>query len=308
MTQTKERLQRFEGTPVMPKEYQDAFPQVALAPGNLGEPMWNMFLEEAGRYGPRGQETLTNGMSYDAENDVIRGSHPFAVVLMNKLMEEAGASAATQAELEYARAHDALSLKGIYAETGFVFRTETDRDFERNTPIAKNLASQLREREYEGQIEDKVPLVILYKDLKLEDADNEYGLQFAMKDTAKAIEGDILSSPSESRFFSKDIDRKTGLPAKLDKEGNRILWTRESGISRLGSGGSVLSSCVCSLAVSVSRGRVVMACAEGAQKILDEPKGTILSKIEEEHSFLVEEANRKAAEARRAVIEIFERK
>ena len=256
-TQTA-KLPKFEGkllikTPVF-------ISQIGFLEGNFGK----AFLEEyKGRIKADYKNVsalLTpplNFLCYD--EDVVKGSNPFVVVLANQILRQEGLRTATQADLEKAFKINALNSIG-YEDTGLVLRTEEDRDFPRNTPLAKDIGSQLRTKGIEFSSEN--PVMIPLTGLELANADNGYGLTFKLREDAQIYNAPVLGKKSGD-FSSEDIDEITGLPTKLG-EGSRILSTRDSGLSRLFLlGGSCISSEDCRLGIPGGFGRVVVVSAEG---------------------------------------------
>lgn len=181
-------------------------------------------------------------------DNLVIGSNPFAVVLVNEIIREQGLRTATQADLERILKANVLDLRGgygRYADSALILRSEN----EPNSYLAKKLAKQLKEvlgREY------KLPIMINLCDIELEkDKNSNYGLAFRLREDAKPIYAPILSSREKndsilSRFSSEDIDEETGLPKRLD-EGDRKLdnynlvynsidqptWTCRDGLCRL---------------------------------------------------------------------------
>lgn len=101
----------------------------------------------------------------------------------------------------------------------------------------------------------------------MNDKESNYGLAFKLTESANLIYAPILNKPGN--FNSEDIDEKTGLP-KQTKGGNRTLYTRKDGLSRLCLNRYLnLNSGNDSLACSNSVGRVVAVSAEGASQNLD---------------------------------------
>ena len=89
------------------------------------------------------------------------------------------------------------------------------------------------------------------------DSASPYGLAFKLRENAELIEAPILNKPG--RFTSADIDPATGLPRTTGKEGDRTLYTRDSGLLRLYLGGYLgLNSDCDGLASSGGDGQVVV--------------------------------------------------
>jgi len=184
-------------------------------------------------------------------NDVVVGSNPFAVVLVNSIIQEEGLRTATQADLEEISRLEVLSLKEYYEETALVLRTFKD-SYKPNDYLAKHLISQLKARGIK-----ELPIMIPLAGLELiSDKNSHYQLAFNIKEDADIIYAPILNE--EGCFNSENIDKKTGLPKKTGA-GNRHLFAREDGLSVLyRDGGLALGAGDEVLVGSYSGGRVVV--------------------------------------------------
>ncbi|MEK9207277.1 MAG: hypothetical protein AAB922_02265 [Patescibacteria group bacterium] len=288
--ETRARLPTFKGKPF---EIPSFILQIGFMEGDFGR----AFLEE---YYRRVKADYKGNSVLDVlkyENDVVKGSNSFAVVLANQILRQEGLRTATQADLEKALKAGALNLRGTYEDTGLVLMAYADRDNDRNNPLIKDLANQIRAKGI--KFNSKNPVIIPLTGLELQIADkyhNDYGLTFRLREDAEAYNSPILvdggltlrtlgdfaldySSPplrtpplfKNGNFNSEDIDEKTGLPTKLS-DGKRTLYARDEGISRLRlDGGLNLSadgrfldgSGGDDLSVSGGCGRVVVVGAEG---------------------------------------------
>ena len=251
--QTQTKLPAFKGKPLIeiPKEV----PTIGFMEGDFGQAV----LEEyKGRISSDyNNAPALNVLSY--ENGVVKGSNPFAVALVNQIISQDGLRVAKQSDLEKAMRINALQLLGQYEDTGLVLRSEG----EPNSYLAKNLTEQIKARNRKS----KLPVMIPLTSVELaNDSNSPYGLNFKLKEDAEIIYAPILNK--DGRFSSEDIDVETGLPLNLG-EGNRNLYTRNSGLSGLYLGGvSSLGSGDDYLSFSNDGGRVVVVSAEGARKIL----------------------------------------
>jgi hypothetical protein len=191
---------------------------------------------------------------------IIKGSNPFyAIAVQSRL--PFGVRVAKQADLETSMRNSTLDLSGTYEDTGLVLRT----DGTPNSYLAGNLMKQVKERLGKGT---KMPVMIpLYGLEFVKDQDSLHGLAFKLKDDTEINYAPILNKSNDSDFNSEDIDAKTGLPIKVGK-GNRTLWTRDSGLSRLCLGWNLgLYSYNDNLADSFDDGRVVLvSTAEGSSQ------------------------------------------
>ena len=157
--------------------------------------------------------------------NVVIGSNPYSVVLMNKVLKQAGLRAPTPAELEQILRNDTLNLRDIYEDTALVLRTGSTP----NEYLAKNLEKQVKQRGMRFSAE--FPLMIPLAYLELEnDADSPSGLRFRLTENSQLIEAPQLAGSEDYKKFSNTDEN--GLPI-FDSNGNRTNYTRESGLSRL---------------------------------------------------------------------------
>ena len=218
----KTKLPKFKGKPLI--EVPKSIPQIGFLEGNFGK----AFLEE---YNGRvksdyNDNSALNVLEYD--DNVVKGSNPFAVVLANSILRQEGLRTAKQVDLEKAL-KIGWNLRGTYEDTGLVLKSKED-DYVKNTSLAKNLAEQLKKRGIKFSSEN--PIMIPLTEFELEKADNNYGLAFKLRENAEIYEAPVLSR--EGKFGSKDIDEKAGLPKKVYDFGDRTLYVRGSGLSGLG--------------------------------------------------------------------------
>ena len=247
--------QKFNGKPLIevPKEYLT----IGFLEGDFGKEVLNEYKGRAKDYNKH-----LDILSY--KYNIVQGSNPFAVVLMNKVLNEEGLKTASQSDLEKAIKLNALSLNGTYEDTALILRNENNP----NSYLAKHLMKQVKERNKKA----KTPIMITLNQLELvNDTASEYGLAFKLKEDAEIIYAPILND-EVGNFSSEDIDEKTGLPIKLG-EGNRTLYTRDSGLSRLYLFRNLdLNARNDPLADSYSYGRVVVVSGEATEKFSNEYK------------------------------------
>lgn len=253
--ETITRLPLFQGKPLI--KIPEFIPQIGFLEGDFGEAFFDEYRERA--RADYGGSRVLGVLRY--EKGVVRGSNPFAVVLANQILRQEGLKIATQADLEKALKIGALNLQGLCEDTGLVLRTEEDKIHSKNNPLARNLGSQLEARGIE--FSPKNPLMIPLTELELEKtADNIYRLNFKLRKDAELYKAPILAKGG--KFNSKDIDEKTGLPRQMRCPGDRRLYTRSSGLSRLCLDGMLgLYSSSWGLAASSGGGRIVVVSAEG---------------------------------------------
>ena len=190
-------------------------------------------------------------------NGVVQGSNPFAVALTDQMLREQGIRVATMADLERALQTRALNLRNQYEDTGLVLRSVDNP----NEYLAGNLAEQLKAR---GQTVGKNSVVIPLRGLNVVGDDaSDYGLAFQLTDETQIIEAPLLAEKYNGKRF-KRLD-ENGMPI-FDDEGNRVNYTRGSGLSRLGLyGGLVLGSLWGRLDYSNPDGRVVLVSGEATR-------------------------------------------
>ena len=172
-------------------------------------------------------------LGYD--NGVMTGSNPFAVALVNSIVAPLNYRVASQADLEKALSLNALPFQGQYEDSALVLRSRSNP----NEYLAGNLADQVEKRGYNL----KKPLVIPLSGLEVvKDDKSQHGLAFKLTDKSQIIVAPILSSDNGSYIDSSQMDAETGLPTCVfpkSRSGNRQLWTRDSGLSRLYLNGSL---------------------------------------------------------------------
>lgn len=218
----KKTKPRFKGKPLI--EIPETIPQAGFLEGDFGK----AFLEEYnGRVSADYNDNSNlNVLSY--RDNVVKGSNPFAVVLTNQILREENLRTATQADLEKAL-RIGWDLKGTYEDTGLVLRSEEDQDYSRNTSLAEDIAKPIKVAGI--KFSPKKPVMIPLTGLELEKSDNYYGLTFKLKGDTKIYEAPVLNKAGQ--FNSKDINERTGLPKKVSSSGDRTLYARDSGLSRL---------------------------------------------------------------------------
>ena len=287
----KTKLSAFKGKPLI--EIPEFIPRAGFLEGDFGR----TFLEE---YKGRVKADYNKNSNLDVlryDNNVVKGSNPFAVVLANQILSQEGLRTATQADLEKAL-KIGWNLKRAYEDTGLVLRSEKD-DYTKNTPLTKDLAEQVKARGI--KFSPKNPVMIPLIGFELEKADNDYGLAFKLKEDAEVYEASILNK--RGRFNSKDINKKTGLPKKVSSSGDRTLYVRDSGLSGLYlSGGLDLGSYDGDLGGSDDGGRVVAVSGEATMP--EKLKSDLIERINREYKAQLDELSSRKTEAEKSVREI----
>jgi hypothetical protein len=248
-----QQLPKFQGTPLV--EIPEEVPVANFLVDKFGE----AFL---GEYNGRvasdfGNAPVLRVLSYD--NGTVKGSNPFAVVLANKILGQEGIRTATPADLEKILKLKALGLSGTYEDSALVLRNGD----EPNSYLAKDLDKQVKKRL--GKLSAPVVIPLAYLAVR-KDASSPHGVSFDLTEGSELIKAPILVEKYNGKSFSQTD--KYGLPSvKGIGDGNRTLYTRGSGLSRLYLGRSLyLDSNVGSLASSNEYGRVVGVRAAGAPR------------------------------------------
>ena len=230
-------------------------PKIGFLEGDFGREFLAEYNGRASKYGNNsslGELSIQDGL--------VKGSNPFTVVLANEVLAKEKLRTATQADLEKALKLRVLELRENYEDTGLVLRSEENP----NSYLARDLTKQLRAR----NIKFEYPVLLNLTDLSLKvDQDSDYGLAFNLKDEAVPVYVPVLNSLNGSRFNFSDVNEATGLPQQLKKEGERYLFTRNSGLSRLYLDGDLnLDSYNDLFDSSNSGGRIVVVSGLATQK------------------------------------------
>ena len=186
-------------------------------------------------------------------DNVLKGSNPFAFVLLNKILTQKKMRIATPADLERALEKEAINLKGTYGDSGLVLRSDGDP----NQYLAKDLVNQVKQR---GSLQFPLMVPLAGLDLRY-DANSPHKLSFQLTDFAELIYAPQLNKSNHSKKFN-GADEK-GLPV-FEDSGSRTLYSNEdNGVCRLYRNRDlVLVARGRGLAISNSDGRVIV-CAEG---------------------------------------------
>jgi|SRR3989344_1706013 len=207
-------LPKFEGIPMVPEYLYRSFPQANFLGGAFGEAVHQRIVAQ---YGDN-NSFVTQNIFYDKKLNVVRGSKPGYVVAVDEQINHLGLRTATPRDLQDIIEMNTLALSRTYEDAALVLRSVKDP----NTYFAQSLATQIQQRQ-----EIIYPVMIPLNQLTLnEDKSSPYGLVFALKDQVTIIHNQILN---QSGNFPQ-ID-ENGLPTEIG-EGNRCLYTRDSGLSR----------------------------------------------------------------------------
>jgi len=171
------------------------------------------------------------------ENEIITGSNPFAVVLINQVLREEKLRTANQSDLEKILKTKILNLDNTYEDSALILRNEGVP----NSYLAKMLMNQVKKKYPKIEMPIMIPLYGL--DLVKDSDSPRYGLSFKLKNDAELIYSPVLNK-ADKEFSEGDMDEETGLPLRLSRGGNRILYNRRGGVSslRLGKGSNLDSA------------------------------------------------------------------
>ena len=162
-------------------------------------------------------------LNWDSKNEVVVGSNPFAVVLMNKILAEEGLRTATQIDLERIIGSYPFFLMQNNEDTGLVLR-----EWGQSRYIENSLRAQIKAR----NVLSKTPIMIPLTELDLvKDKESPYRLTFKLKDSANIFYD--LSILNKDVFFYYDPSNiKSGLPFVEDNSSGRYLCIRNDGLAR----------------------------------------------------------------------------
>jgi len=247
------QLPEFTGAPLI--EVPTVIPRANFLAEEFGKAVLDEYKERA--KSDYNNANALNVLSYS--NDVVKGSNPFAVVLVNQIVSQAGLRTATSADLERVLQCNALSLRRQYEDSALILRSDESP----NQYLAGDLIKQVQARNPKA----KMPLMIPLAGLKLaNDSNSNYGLAFKLKEDADIIYAPQLAGKNDRKRFSETD--KNGLPI-FDKEGARAVYLGKSGLSGLvldrglGLGGG---GCGDGLGFSDDGGRVVCVSGEDGAK------------------------------------------
>ena len=165
------------------------------------------------------------------QGGVVRGSNPFYAVLVNEVLRnnKLNLHTATPADIGIC-----INLRGwgighdCYIDTALVLSSVTNPYNQDNLSLAKDLAAQIEHR-LGKQLELSVmPL----NGFDLKNDNNKYGLGLVLREDAEIVHSPILRE--SGKFYTKDIDKNTGLPTKVGEKGNISFYSDPFGLFRLG--------------------------------------------------------------------------
>ncbi|MBU0894261.1 MAG: hypothetical protein KKF48_02210 [Nanoarchaeota archaeon] len=187
--------------------------------------------------------------------DVVKGSNPFAFVLLNKVLQNHGKWVARPVDLEKCLKEGSLNLRDTYGDSGLVLRSENNP----NGYLAENLASQVKGRGYNVG-GDAVMIPLAGFDLAY-DSNSPQDLVFQLTDSSEIIYAPQLNKINPIKKFNGADEQ--GLPI-FEDAGSRTLYSSEDeGLCRLYRYGDLyLNAGDRDLADSDEDGRVII-CAEG---------------------------------------------
>ena len=191
--------------------------------GDFGKEVLDEFNERV-KAEYKGSGSLKVLSSYD---DVIRGSNPFAVVLVNQIIRSGGFRTATPADLERVLEQGEFNFGSCCNDTALVLRSQCGY----NVRLAQHLAKQVKDMKGKFEYPIMVPLV----GLDLDDPSSEvsinsgYGLAFRLREDAEIIHSPQLAKENHGQTFNRGDEK--GLPI-LGSSGNRTLYTTQFGLVR----------------------------------------------------------------------------
>lgn len=157
------------------------------------------------------------------EDNVVKGSNPFAFVLLNRILESRDLSVATPADLERVLKEGILDLKGTYGDSALVLRSES----EPNSYLAKDLIQQIGKK----GIQVNYPLMIPLDGLELMyDGNSPCNLSFELTRDSQLIYAPQFDNKNNELKFNEGDEN--GLPI-FKQKGKRVLYTGEGGLRRL---------------------------------------------------------------------------
>jgi len=185
--------------------------------------------------------------------DFTQRSNPYFVTAVNGFLkifkETQGWRTATPADIGVIILEDKLDLSNCYVDAGLVLRGRENP----NEYLAKDLAMQF----FGGGTDLGIPSIMVpYADLELEKDDRAPdGLRFKLMRNDRIIYSPTLDNPNESRF--SEINGY-GLPKESDKDGERILYTKSTGLCNLIFEKGDIISGDAYLGMSLDNGRIVV--------------------------------------------------
>ena len=178
----------------------------------------------------------------------VYGSNLFKILKLNEIFPN-GKRIATLADLGQIVETDKDYLSGFFVDAPVVVLRSAGDSYQLNDSLAKSLAKQVRKRTF------KNPVIITGLEVEASN-DSAYGLKFRKTDKTKVIDAPELANENDRRRFTKTDER--GMPI-FDKNGNRILYTRKSGLSRVNLDSQLnFGSSSVDLAFSSLGGRVIV--------------------------------------------------
>jgi len=187
------------------------------------------------------------------KDGIVKGSNPYAFVLLNKVLQKYGRWVARPGDLEKCLKEGALDLKGTYGDSALIFRDNG----EPNKYLSGNLYDQVNNL---GNF--VAPLMFPLADLDLvNDQNSPSKLAFKLTESGLIYAPQFEHSNNGKKFNERDED---GLPI-FDENGTRTLYIKNGGLRRLYRSGNLnlnaRSGCLAGLGVA---GRVIV-CAEGTR-------------------------------------------
>ena len=226
-----------------------------IAPRNVAKDRFAFLSEEQQGQYMEAVARCTNEKARETLNIERNGSNIFKISLLNKI----GIETASLEELGRIAEQNPEFLRGYFEDSPSVCLRSDGDDYIKNDRIAKYLAKQAKSRGFNLE----QPIVISGF-VPVQDSHSAYGLRLQTGEETEMFEAPELVHKKNRRKFN--ISDERGMPI-FDVNGNRTLYTRDSGLSRLNLSYLLgLYSNWYSLGDSGSVGRVVVLDTEGVAR------------------------------------------
>ncbi|PJE81022.1 hypothetical protein COU58_04675 [Candidatus Pacearchaeota archaeon CG10_big_fil_rev_8_21_14_0_10_32_42] len=158
-------------------------------------------------------------------DNVVKGSNTYSIFLMNKILEKVGLRTANLSDIQKIIDKSETFLKGFYVDLGVILRTKDAP----NSYLANQLGKEAEEKNY--SFSNEFPLVFKPSDLELiVDEYSSSGLGFKIKELGRPFNVSEFNNQNDNKSFKNTSN--SGIPI-FHKEGNRTLYTRDDGLSRV---------------------------------------------------------------------------
>ena len=191
------------------------------------------------------------GLKYDVDSKSVIGSTPFASAILDVEARKYSARTPNLRDLSRPEVMEIVKDKFYTDSRNLIIRSLKDKDNFQNNRLLRQIYELAEEKE--GNVKDGF-MIEGFTFVPDENDKNGYGLKIVPLDDFKVIQDERLLGHNRDSFLEVD---DFGIP-KFDKKGNRIWYSRDSGLSGLFLSGSLnLGSSNYSLSNSNDDGRVV---------------------------------------------------